>query len=648
MSTASEPDAQSTPDAESEIRFADLGLAPDLLKALEEFGYETPTAIQAGAIPPLLEGRDMIGQAQTGTGKTAAFALPLLQRLDLERRDVQAIVLTPTRELAMQVAAAVRAYGKHVGKHGVRVLPVYGGQPIHVQRKALQGTVHVVIGTPGRVSDHLRRGTLDLAGVHFFCLDEADEMLNMGFLEDVEWILDHAADTRQIALFSATMPGPIRRVAEKHLHNPVDVSIKHKTKTVAKIDQSSIRVSRHDKAEALERLLGVEEYEAVLVFVGTQRGAAALAEHLQSRGFGCDCIHGGMNQSQRDAVVKRLRGRRIQVLVATDVAARGLDIEHIGLVVNYDLPRDPEIYVHRVGRTGRAGREGRAVSLWQPREQRQMRTIERFSGQPIPPMRVPGVEELLARRRKRMVEKLRSLAAEDEQTFLSWAREIVDEEKIKPKRLAAAALRLAWGEGPLSAPAGAGADAGPPEPGDSTEIVIPVGFRDDIQPGTIVAAIAGETGLPGKVVGRINMLDRVTFVEVPTAHAQTIIEKLTGVHFAGRPVRPRLAHPEGESGGGAKSTRPHKGGGQRPYKGGGGRPYKGGGGRPYKGGGGRPYKGGGGRPYKGGSGPQKGGPRSPGGGQGSHDGGPRPRPRPGGPRPSGGGGGGGGGGGKPS
>ena len=537
---------------EPDIRFADLGLAPEILAAVEEIGYETPSAIQAGAIPVLLAGRDMIGQAQTGTGKTAAFALPMLQRLDLARTDVQAIVLTPTRELAMQVATAVRGYGRKVGKHGVRVLPVYGGQPIHIQRKALQGTVHVVIGTPGRVSDHLRRGTLDLKGVDFFCLDEADEMLNMGFLEDVEWILEHASPERQIALFSATMPGPIRRVAERHLRDPADVRIAQPTKTVEKTEQWSLRVARHDKALALERLLGMEDYEAVLIFVGTQRAAAELAEHLQGHGFGADCIHGGMNQTQRDDVVRRLRDRKIQIVVGTDVAARGLDIEHIGLVVNFDLPRDPEVYVHRVGRTGRAGREGHAVSLWTPREQYQLKSIERFSGQRMQPMRIPGVEEMLERQRGRLIESLTVIAADAPEEFVAWAQEIRESEGIDAETLAAAALKLAWGEEPLRAPEGG---KGPIDPSDVVEIVIPVGTQDRVRPGAILGAIAGETGLPGSVVGRINMRERVTFVEVSAAHAEAILEKLNGVRIAGRVVRPRLAHPEGGEGDGGRPPR---------------------------------------------------------------------------------------------
>jgi ATP-dependent RNA helicase DeaD len=562
-------------EEQPDLRFADLGLSPELLRAVEALGYETPTAIQAGTIPPLLAGKDLIGQAQTGTGKTAAFALPLLQRLDMSRRDVQAIVLTPTRELAMQVAEAVRAYGKHVGPHGVRVLPVYGGQPIHLQRKALQGTVHVVIGTPGRVMDHLKRGTLDLKGVHFFCLDEADEMLNMGFLEDVEWILEHAPAERQIALFSATMPRPIRRVAERHLRDPADVQIRQATRTVEQIEQASLRVARHDKAEALERLLGVEDHEAVLVFVGTQRGATELAEHLQARGFGADCIHGGMNQAQRDAVVKRLRARGIQIVVGTDVAARGLDIDHIGLVINYDLPRDPEVYVHRVGRTGRAGRAGRAISFWQPREIHLLRSIERFSGQPMEALRVPGVEELLARQRERLAEKLQTVSEEDLDDFVVWAQEIAAANEIDAETLAAAALRLAWGEGPLHAPATGASPAAGGAPGaegavdttDLVEIVVPVGIRDRVRPGAIVAAIAGETGLPGKIVGRINMRDSVTFVQIPRAHLQLIMERLADVRIGGRVVSPRLAHPDGGAPDRPPRPRgPRSGGPRRPHR----------------------------------------------------------------------------------
>jgi len=526
-----------------ELHFRDLNLSAPLLKAVEELGYEQPTPIQAGAIPPLLEGRDLVGQAQTGTGKTAAFAMPLLQRLDPDAKGVQAIVLTPTRELAMQVAEATRAYGKHIGKRGVHVLPVYGGQPMHIQLNALRRGVHVVIGTPGRVRDHLKRRTLSLEKVRFFGLDEADEMLNMGFIEDVEWILEQAPAERQIALFSATMPAPIRRIASRHLKDPVDMKIVQRTLTVSNIEQFSIRVGRNEKNEALERVLEAEEYEAVLIFAGTQRMTAELAEHLQGHGYQAECIHGGMNQPQREAVVGRLKKRRTSIVVATDVAARGLDVDHIGLVVNYDLPRDQEVYVHRVGRTGRAGRKGRAISFWYPRDRNMLRSIERFSGQQMEPMRIPGRSELTDRRREKFQNSIRAMLDSDLGPFRNMFIGMEREEGTELADLAAAAARLAWGEAPLYV-------AAEPEPreyddaagDDLVEIVIPVGSWNRVRPGAIVGAIAGETGLPGKAIGRVNILEKVTFVSVPAEHVHRILKALKGTRIGGRVVYPRLAH----------------------------------------------------------------------------------------------------------
>jgi len=491
----------------------------------------------------LLEGKDLIGQAQTGTGKTAAFALPLLQRLDPEAKGVQAIVLTPTRELALQVAEAVRAYGKHVGKRGVRVLPVYGGQPMHVQLSALKRGVHVVIGTPGRVRDHLQRGTLSLEVVNFFGLDEADEMLNMGFIEDVEWILEHAPAERQIALFSATMPGPIRRIASRHLRDAHDAKISHRTLTVPNIEQFAMRVGRHEKNEALERILEAENYEAVLIFAGTQRMTAELAERLLGHGYQAECIHGGMNQTQREAVVGRLKKRRTKIVVATDVAARGLDVDHIGLVVNYDLPRDQEVYVHRIGRTGRIGRSGKSISLWQQRDRNMLRAIERFSGQVMKGMRMPGRAELVDRKRERFQDNLRALMESDLGSFRNLITGMEREEGFDLADLAAAAVRVAWGESPLYvAPDPEPREDVSPAGDDEVEIVIPVGSWNRVRPGSIVGAIAGETGLKGKVIGRVNILERVTFVAVPAEHVHRILKALKGTRIAGRVVYPRLAH----------------------------------------------------------------------------------------------------------
>ncbi len=565
----------------TDVHFRDLSLPAPLLKAVEELGYEQPTPIQADAIPPLLAGRDLLGQAQTGTGKTAAFALPLLARIDFDDRAVQAIVLTPTRELALQVAEATRSYGKHLGKRGVSVLPVYGGQPIHIQRSALARGVNVVIGTPGRVRDHLQRGTLSLAGVRFFGLDEADEMLKMGFIEDVEWILEQAPAERQIALFSATLPALVRRVADRHLHDAVDLKMTTHTVTVPSIEQFVIRVARHEKDDALERVLEAEDYEAVLVFAGTQRATAELAERLQARGHAAECIHGGMNQSQRETVVKRLKARLTRIVIATDVAARGLDVDHIGLVVNYDLPRDIEVYVHRIGRTGRAGRAGRAITLAQPRDRGLLRSIERFIDKSMAPMRIPGRHDIVDRRRERFQDKLRSLFEGDLGEFRELASTMQTEEGIEPLDLAAAALRNAWGDSPLSvepepeppprrepkykdrarddrrserpqrgAPrarregsSGAADPARPrPDDGEFVEIVIPVGNWNDVKPGDIVGAIAGEAKLPGSVVGKIKVLERVTFAAVPSEHVARIMKALKGKKISGRVVYPRLAH----------------------------------------------------------------------------------------------------------
>ena len=560
---------------DSEPTFASLGLEHRICATLDKLGYETPTAIQAAAIPRLLEGRDVLGQAQTGTGKTAAFALPMIASLDLERTEVQAIVLTPTRELAQQVAQSVRDYGADLG---VKVLAVYGGQSYTPQLKALRRGVHVVIGTPGRVKDHLSNGKLDLSGVTFFGLDEADEMLNMGFLEEVEEVLDQAPEEKQVALFSATMPKPIRRIADRYQNDPVDVTIKGSNKAVERIEQLGLRVKgMRDKQTALMRLLKLEEGETVLVFAMTRTACTELAELLQAEGYDAECVHGGMTQAQREAVVRRLRAEKTRIVIATDVAARGLDVDHIGLVVNYDLPRDPEVYVHRIGRTGRAGREGRALSFWRTRERGLVRAIERKAGAEFTPWRLPSERELTARRRARFADKLKAIAQDEREDVSALVTELTQgEDALELARVAAAAIRMAWGPEPLELP---------PEPPrkkrerrerderdereprqregsrsprenrrersnkDEVEIVIPVGFRNRVRPGNIVGAIAGETGLPGSVVGSIRILDRVSFVAIEAEHVDKVLESLDGTQMGGREIQPRLAHPEGEDSG---------------------------------------------------------------------------------------------------
>src|ERR1700710_70385 len=395
----------------------------------------------------MLAGRDLIGQAQTGTGKTAAFAIPILEKIDLAIPEVQALVLAPTRELAIQVAEAIHSYSKFLGRVGV--LPVYGGQPIQLQLKRLDRGVHVVVGTPGRIMDHLRRGSLRLDAVRVVVLDEADEMLRMGFIEDVEWILSQAPEGRQTALFSATLPREVRRIAERHLGNPISIEIEHKTMTVPATEQRYLHVSPQQKLDALARILETEETDAVLIFTRTKNGAAELTERLQGRGYAAESMHGDMNQAQRETVIRRFKGGQVEIVVATDVAARGLDVERISHVVNYDIPNDVEAYVHRIGRIGRAGRSGVAVLFVSPRERRMMTEIERYTGARIMPMKMPSQADVAARRVALFKDNIRTTIEEgDLDLYLSLVEELV-EEGLDLAEIAAAAAKLARGDKPL-------------------------------------------------------------------------------------------------------------------------------------------------------------------------------------------------------
>ncbi|HEX8335396.1 MAG TPA: DEAD/DEAH box helicase, partial [Pyrinomonadaceae bacterium] len=509
--------------------FEQFGLGEPLLKAIADVGYETPSPIQQKTIPLLLGGRDVVGQAQTGTGKTAAFALPILAGLAPAGKGVQALVLTPTRELAIQVAEAFHTYAKHMG--GVRVLPVYGGQPIGQQLRRLQGGVQVVVGTPGRVMDHLRRETLDLAALKFVVLDEADEMLRMGFLEDVEWILEHTPPERQTALFSATMPREVRRVAERHLRDPAGVEIEHKTLTVPTVEQRYVNVSEGQKPDVLTRLLEAEAGagEAALIFARTKVGAAELTEKLQARGYAAEAMHGDMSQAQREAVVRRMRGGQVEIVVATDVAARGLDVERIGLVINYDMPNDVESYVHRIGRTGRAGRAGRAVLFVTPRQQRMKREVEHYTGQRIEPMRAPTEADVAARRVALFKERvLKALESEELDLYLSLVEELAEESGRDMAEIAAAAVRLAGGDRPLEVTL-------EPEPeqmgrtGDGmTRLFIDVGRNGRVGPSDIVGAIANEGGVPGKEIGAIDVHDHFTLVDLPEEYVEEVLRRMKG------------------------------------------------------------------------------------------------------------------------
>lgn len=507
--------------------FAEFNLKNEILKAVNELGYEAPSPIQQKTIPLLLEGRDIIGQAQTGTGKTAAFALPVLNTIDVKNSEVQALVLTPTRELAIQVAEAFHSYAKHLGR--MRVLPVYGGQSISQQIRHLRSGVQIIVGTPGRVMDHMRRETLDISNLKMVVLDEADEMLRMGFIDDVEWILSHTPKERQTALFSATMPREVRRIADSYLTDAVNVQIEQKTLTVPTIKQFYLNVSERQKTDALTRLLEAESVpgEAVLIFHRTKVGAAELADKLQARGYAAEPMHGDMSQSQREAVIKKLKNGKIEIVVATDVAARGLDVERITTVVNYDMPSDTESYVHRIGRTGRAGREGRTILFVTPRQQRMMRDIERYTKQPIEPIKLPSQADVAARRVELLKEKIvATLADQDLDLYLSLVEDLSEETGREIAEIAAAAIFMSVGDKPIEVNV-------EPEPAKfnyseegMVRLFIDVGRRNNISPGDIVGSIANEADIPGKAIGAIDVNDRFTLVDIPGELVEQVLDRM--------------------------------------------------------------------------------------------------------------------------
>lgn len=525
-----------------EITFAQFDLKKELMQAISELGYEIPSPIQQKTIPLLLDGKDIIGQAQTGTGKTAAFALPVLEKIDTTTSRVQALVLTPTRELAIQVAEAFHSYAKHLLR--IRVLPVYGGQSIVQQIRHLRSGVQVVVGTPGRVMDHIRRETIDISNLKMMVLDEADEMLNMGFQEDVEWILSHTPATRQTALFSATMPAGVRRIAEKHLQNAVNIEIERKTLTVPTIKQFYLNVSDRQKDDALTRILENESVpgEAILIFHRTKIGADNLADKLQARGYLVEAMHGDMNQSQREAVIKKLRNGQTEIVVATDVAARGLDVERITLVINYDMPNDTESYVHRIGRTGRAGREGRTILFVTPRQQRMLREIEKYTKQKIEPMRLPTQADMAARRITLLKEKIiATLTEQDLELYLSVVEDLAEENGVDIAEIAAAAVLLAVGDKPLEVKV-------EPEPQKFSyseegmvRLFIDAGRRHQISPAHIVAAIANEADIPGKAIGAIDVNDRFSLVDIPSQFADQVLKRMSSSRIGKQNATIRLA-----------------------------------------------------------------------------------------------------------
>ncbi len=551
--------------------FRDLALSEPVLRALTDVGYEAPSPIQAATIPVLLSGADMLGQAQTGTGKTAAFALPALSRIELTAHDPQVLVLVPTRELALQVAEAFQRYAAHL--KGFHVLPIYGGQSYQPQLNALRRGVHVVVGTPGRIIDHMNRGTLKLSGLTLLVLDEADEMLHMGFVDAVESILEQTPPQRQVALFSATLPAPIRRIAQKHLRTPVEVTIKSKTSTATNIRQRYWLVSGMHKLDALTRILEAETFDAMLVFTRTKQATIELAEKLEARGFAAEPLNGDMPQPQRERTVARLKAGQIDILVATDVAARGLDVERIGHVVNYDVPYDTESYVHRVGRTGRAGRKGEAILFIAPRERNMLHAIERATRQTIEPMNLPSVDAVNALRIAKFKVRVSETVAKGETKIFRPVLEQLEAETGLPLiDIAAALASLAQGTTPLLLAGKAARRSrnahperprralGPPvaaetsaarairtRPSDAPRshsvagpmetFRIEVGSVHGIRPGNIVGAIANEAGIEGVHIGRVDIREEFSFVDLPHGMPKQVFKQLQKVRVAGRELK---------------------------------------------------------------------------------------------------------------
>ncbi len=580
--------------------FSQLGLAAAVLRAVDQVGYEAPTAIQAEAIPPLLARRDLVGQAQTGTGKTAAFALPLLSLLDLDRRQPQILVLTPTRELAIQVAEAMQTYARHL--KGFHVVPVYGGQSIDTQLRRLRRGVHAVVGTPGRIRDHLRRRTLKLDSLTTVVLDEADEMLRMGFIEEVEQILEHTPAEKQVALFSATMPAPIKKVAGKYLRDPVEIKSKAATATVATVRQRYWRVGGVNKLHALTLILEVEDFDAMLVFVRTRIATAELSEKLEARGFASAPLSGDMNQAMRERTVDRLRNGRLDIVVATDVAARGLDVDRISHVVNFDIPYDVEAYVHRIGRTARAGRKGEAILFVSPRERRMLYAIERVTGQPIEKMLLPSREDVADRRVVQFKQTITdTLESHDLGAFGGLIDSYLQEHDVELIRVAAALAFLAQRERPLQLSPRvekrvadrrtAAATAGGREPrrkhrseaggtgirrgkerhpkvfsggpkGDRVTMQryrIEVGREHGVEPGNIVGAISNEGDLDGRYIGQIRSFDTHSLVDLPEGMPGDTLRHLKTVRVCGQALRIRLAAEVPDADRGDRSDRSDRG-----------------------------------------------------------------------------------------
>lgn len=563
-----------TSEVSSLPKFTDLDLIEPVLKGLEEVGYETPSPIQAQIIPFVLDGRDVLGQAQTGTGKTAAFALPLISKIDVSKKDTQVLVLAPTRELAIQVAEAFQTYAKFV--KGFHVAPIYGGQEYGGQLRMLKRGAHVVVGTPGRVMDHIRKGSLKLNNLKCLVLDEADEMLRMGFIDDVEWVLEQLPEQRQIALFSATMPTQIRRISNNYLKNPEHVTIKVKTTTAETIRQRYWTVSGHHKLDALTRILEAETFDGIIIFVRTKNATLELAEKLEARGYSAAAINGDLAQNQREKTINKLKKGTLDILIATDVAARGLDVPRISHVINYDIPYDTEAYVHRIGRTGRAGRSGDAILFVAPREKRMLAAIERATNKRIELLEMPSTEVINDKRVSRFKQQITDTLAKESLEFYSTIIEQYEAEHDVPaQEIAAALAKLVQGEEPLllkKTPKVNDNERGRDRKrreeskqrgGSQPEMQryrIEVGKDHGAKPGNIVGAIANEAGLNGKEIGQIDMHADFTMVDLPKGMPNEVFSSLKGTRVAGQKLDISLAK-DGEVPREARDSAPRRRGG---------------------------------------------------------------------------------------
>ncbi len=521
------------------VRFEELGIIEPILRAVAEIGFEEASAIQAKAIPALLSDKDIIGQAQTGTGKTAAFAIPMLQMINPEDRHLQGLVLCPTRELAIQVADEYRKLAKYL--HGIKVLPIYGGQQISKQIRSLKGGVQIIIGTPGRVMDHMRRRTIKLNHVKIMVLDEADEMLNMGFREDIETILKETSkEERQTALFSATMPKAIQSIAKTYQNKAEVIKVVKKELTVPKIDQYYYEVSRKNKTEVLCRLIDMYNPNLSLIFCNTKRKVDELTMELKGRGYFAEGLHGDLKQVQRDRVMNGFRNGTTEILVATDVAARGIDVDDVEAVFNYDVPQDDEYYVHRIGRTGRAGRQGRAFTLVVGKEVYKLKGIERYTKSKILLQPIPSIDDVTSVKAEKVLESAKEVIENtDTSKYVDIAQEFINNMEYTALDLVAAFLELNMGRDTV--------DIGEEEKyfndytGNAKEkgmarLFINIGKNHKIRPGDILGAIAGETGMPGNLVGTIDMYDKYTFVEVPREHANEVINVMRKAKIKGKSI----------------------------------------------------------------------------------------------------------------